>query len=365
MLLLDVRMIDSSGIGTYLQNLIPYLKDKIDIAFLGDKEKIEKVLDIKDAKVIPIKSPIYFPLEQIEYLLKIRNCKIFWSPHFNAPIFPIRAEKRIVTVHDVFHLAFSHLYNPIEGFYAKFLIKNACVRSDLIITVSNFSKSEIIKYLDIEEKKIKVIYNGVNHRLFKIYSKNELEEFKRNLNLPERFLLYVGNVKPHKNLRSLIFAFESLMEKEKDLYLIIVGRKEGFIKGDELLEEKLYKREKLREKIIFTGYIEKKNLPLIYNLATLFVFPSLYEGFGLPPLEAMACGCPVIASNIPPFREVLKDAAFYVDPYDVESIKEGILIVLNDSKLREYLAAKGLDLVKNYSWEKSAQEHIEIIKQLL
>lgn len=360
-ILIDARMIDSSGIGTYLQNLIPFLKENLILYLLGDKEKINKYIDISDVTVIPMKSSIYFPWEQVEYILKVKDVDVFWSPHFNVPIFPVRTKKRIVTVHDVFHLVFKDLYNLFERNYAKLLINSAVRFSDLIITVSQFSKSEILKYTKVKGEKIKVIYNGIDTKRFKVCPNEEKIKIKNKYNLPDKFLFFVGNVKPHKNLKGLLRAFERIIRDERDIFLVITGKKEGFIKGDKEIF-KILNNKYLKDKVIFTGYVDNEDLPILYNLADLFVFPSFYEGFGLPPLEAMACGCPSVVSKIPPLLEVCGDAVYYVNPYDVEDIAEGIIRVLKDQNLREEIKRKGYERVRNFSWEKSAMEHLKTIK---
>lgn len=362
-LLIDARMIDSSGIGTYLQNLIPFLKEHMILYLLGDKEKISKYIDISEINIIPMKSSIYFPLEQVEYILKVKDVDVFWSPHFNVPIFPVRVKKRIVTIHDVFHLAFKDLYNLFERSYAKLLINSAVRFSDLIITVSQFSKSEILKYTKVKEDKIKVIYNGVDTKRFKVYPEEKKIRIKNKYNLPDKFLFFVGNVKPHKNLKGLLRTFERIIGEEKDIFLVITGKKEGFIKGDKEIFKILNNRY-LKDRVIFTGYVSNEDLPLLYNLADIFVFPSLYEGFGLPPLEAMACGCPSIVSKITPLMEICGDAVYYVDPYDVEDMAKGIMKVLKDNNLREEMKRKGYERVNNFSWEKSAIEHLKLINEI-
>lgn len=365
-LLLDSRMIDFSGIGTYLQNLIPFLKKEVNLILLGNKNTIENYIHEKDLKIIPIRSSIYFPYEQIEFLFKIRSVDIFWSPHFNVPIFPIRAKKRIVTIHDIFHLAFKELYSPFERVYIKLLINSALNLSDMIITVSNFSKSEIIKYTQIKEDKIKVIYNGVNKEKFKVYDKKDLEKIRLKYRLPDRFILFVGNIKPHKNLKGLLKAFKVVIEElDEDLFLVITGKQEGFLKGDTEIFKLINTNPLLKKRIFLTGYINEKDLPILYNLAELFIFPSFYEGFGLPPLEAMACGCPTVVSRIPPLLEICGDATYYVDPYNINDIAKGIIEVLSKKELRETLIKKGFERVKLFSWENSAKEHLKLIKEIL
>lgn len=365
-LLLDSRMIDSSGIGTYLQNLIPFLKKEVDLILLGNRNKIENHIHEKNLKIIPMRASIYFPYEQIEFLLKIKSVDIFWSPHFNVPIFPVRAKKRIVTIHDIFPLVFKELYSPLERAYVKLLINSAVNLSDLIITVSNFSKSEIIKYTQIKEDKIKVIYNGVDKEKFKVYDKKDLERVKSKYKLPDRFILFVGNIKPHKNLKGLLKAFKVVVEElDENLFLVITGKKEGFLKGDREIFKLINMDPLLKKRIFLTGYVNEKDLPILYNLSELFIFPSFYEGFGLPPLEAMACGCPTIVSHIPPLIEICGDATYYIDPYNINDIARGITELLSKKELRESLIKKGFERVKLFSWENSAKEHLKIIREIL
>ncbi len=358
-LFLDARMIEFSGIGTYIQNLIPFFVGKVDVVLLGDEKRIKKY--VKDVEIIPLKSSIYFPLEQVEIPLKIKKCDIFWSPHFNTPIFPIKAKKRVVSIHDVFHLAFSKYYSFFERRYINFLIRSAVKLSDVIITVSYFSKNEIIKYTNADPQKIEVIYNGVDLDLFKIYEKKMLDKVTSKYNLPDKFILYVGNIKPHKNLKKAIKAFEIFSKDYKDFYLVIVGQKEGFYKGDKEIFHILESNKSLSKKVIFTGYIEREDLPLIYNLACFLLFPSLYEGFGLPPLEAMACGCPVVASDIPVIKEICEDAVYYVNPLDPLDMAKGMREVFENKELRSKLINKGFDRVKNFIWESSGRKHLEVI----
>jgi len=358
-LTIDFRMHNASGIGTYIKNIIPYLIDRFDVTLLGNVEEIKKYNWSDKIHIIETDSKIYSIREQLELPLKIPKCDIFWSPHFNIPILPIKAKKRIVTIHDVFHLAFYNYLNFKQKIYSKFVINQAVDRSNLIITVSNFSANEIRKYTNTS-KKIEIVYNAVNLDRFKPIEedKEALKKIKEKYNLPNEFILFVGNVKPHKNLKRLLLALKNL-----ETNLVIVGKKEGFITGDEGISN-LIKENNIENKIFFTGYVQDEDLPAIYNLATLFIFPSLYEGFGIPPLEAQACGCPVICSNAASLPEVYGDSVLYCNPYDPNDIKEKIEILVNDEGLREELRLKGFENVKRFSWKKSAKKIIEIIERL-
>jgi len=232
-------------------------------------------------------------------------------------------------------------------------------KADHIITGSNFTKQEIILYMQISQDKISVIYHGVNHELYKEYPKDELQETKAKFDLPKEFLLFVGSIEPRKNLLTLLRAYNLLSKDEKaNLPLILVGFK-GW-ENKEIMQE----IEKNKEHIRYLGYVTDMQLAHIYNLAAIFVYPSLYEGFGLPPLEAMACGTPVIVSNTASIPEVCGDAALYVEPMEIQDIKDKILMLANDKKLREELSQKSKAQAAYFSWEKSADEHFEVIKKV-
>ncbi|MBS4068388.1 MAG: glycosyltransferase family 4 protein [Sulfurimonas sp.] len=284
--------------------------------------------------------------------------ELYFQPNF-IPSKNIKARKIICTVHD-FSFRLQPDWHPkerLEYFNDNFdLIKKA----DYIITGSNFTKQEIIDYMQIPQDKISVIYHGVNHELYKPYPQDKLQETKAKFDLPKKFLLFVGSIEPRKNLLSLLMAYSLLRREEKDdLPLILVGFK-GW-ENKEIMQE----IEKNQEYIRYLGYITDTELAHIYNLATIFIYPSLYEGFGLPPLEAMACGTPVIVSNVASLPEVCGDAALYIEPMDLQDIKDKVLTLLGDEKLREELSNKSKAQAALFSWESSALEHFSVFEKIL
>ena len=358
-LAIDFRMHNASGIGTYIRNIVPYLLNRFDIVLLGNSNEIQKYSWSSKVKIIECNAKIYSIKEQFELVRKIPRCDIFWPPHYNIPLLPIRARKRMVTIHDVFHLVFYDTLNLKQKLYAKLVINQAVRRSDKILTVSKFSADEIRKYTGTS-KEIEVIYNAVDSNKFKVIrDKSRLNFVKAKYRLPDEFLLFVGNVKPHKNLKNLLLAIADM-----DVNLVIVGKKDGFITGDKSIEN-LIKSNNLKNRVFFSGYVEDEDIPVIYNLAKAFVFPSLYEGFGLPPLEAQACGCPVIVSNVASLPEVCGNSALYCNPYDVDDIKNKIKMLINNENLQEELREKGFENVKRFSWEKSAKKVIKVIEDLI
>jgi len=284
---------------------------------------------------------------------------LYFEPNF-VPLDGINAKKVITTIHDFSFYKYPqwHPRDRVEFFKENFW---KCIyRSDMIITVSHYMKKEILELLNFEPEKIKVIYNGYDKGIFKRYSPSELNGFRNRFKLPQYFLLFVGALEPRKNLERLIKAYISLnKDVKKDLKLVLAGAP-GW-RNKKIMA--LINVEK--ENIYYLGYVSNQELAFLYNLATLFVFPSLYEGFGLPPLEAMACGCPVVVSNVSALPEICGDAAYYINPYNIDSIVEGICKVLDDKDLRGELIKKGLERAKIFSWDKSARKHLEVFEETL
>lgn len=297
-----------------------------------------------------------------------RNIDIVHYPYFDPffitlPFFLHR--NTIVTIHDLTPLVFPKNF-PVgaRGFLKwniqKFLVK----RSRAIITDSFNSKKDIIKYANISENKIQVVYLASGEIFKKITDITLLKEARNKYNLPKEFVLYVGDVTWNKNLPRLIQAIQLL-----DIPLVMVGKslvQKDFDKTN-LWNQDLIQAQKLAEnnkKIIRLGFVSDQDLVCLYNLATLFVMPSLYEGFGLPVLEAMSCGCPVITTKEGSLSEIAGDSVYFIDPYDTKSIASGVRKVFFDEKLKEDLSSKGLRQSKKFAWKKTARETINVYEKV-
>ncbi|MCM8901690.1 glycosyltransferase family 4 protein [Caldicoprobacter algeriensis] len=362
---IDARMISSSGIGTYIRNLLPNI---IDIAnehgfvIIGENIKdVNNLVNRKNVDFIQLNARIFSIKEQLKLPSLVPKCDIFWSPNVNIPLLPLKAKYRIATIHDVVHVAHPEFFKPEVVMSFKFFLREALRKSDVILTVSNFSKSEIIKYGKIMGERIHVVYPACNTKIYNSenVSYEDMLSVRRKYNLPDRFLLYVGNIKPHKNLARLLQAFDRI--DDETLYLVVIGNKEGFVTGDKSINHIELRK---RNKVVFTGFVPDEDLPKFYKMAEALVFPSIYEGFGLPPLEAQACGCPVIASNVASLPEVCGDSVLYCNPYDINDIADKIELLINNKLLKEELKQKGLKNVQRFDWEKSAYEILNVFEKI-
>lgn len=325
-LCVDARLYDATGIGTHLKAILPFLKD-FQITLL-----VNRRLEYPHRQ-IEMASEMYSFQEQIELPRKIPSCDLFWTPHFNIPLSPIRARKRLVTIHDVYHLAHFSSLTVSQKIYAKLMINAALRYADYVMTDSLFSALEIEKYC-FKPKNFGIVPSSAVLHPRGI----EVE------GVPEKYILYVGNLKPHKNIERLIEAHALIKEAPP---LVIVGKQFGKIE--------------LPPHVHYAGYVPDDALPALYARAELFVFPSTYEGFGIPPLEAMACGCPVVASKTASIPEVCGEAVEYIDPLSVSSIKQGIERLLHDPERRKELIRKGKEQIKVFTPEKSAQKFMEVV----
>ncbi len=339
-----------SGIGTYIRSLLPRLAASSHrFRLLIHPDTLGQCPELASFDTILTKAPLFSIQEQMMLPLHIPRCDLFWSPHFNIPIGPIRARKRLVTIHDVYFLAHPQEFPLYKRAYAAYFIPAALRRSDRVITESTFSFQEILKHAGPYAHKMTMIHLGVDPDKYKNTSVVDLPQ------IPEKFLLYVGNLAPRKNICGLLQALDFL---PADVHLVLVG------KGDKWDDWKL-EAAKRKEKVSVLGQVSHDALAQLYRRAALLVHPSQYEGFGLTPLEAMSADCPTVVSDAASLPEVCGDASVYVDPSDPASIARGINAVWSDPELQGTLRAKGRKRVEIFNWDISAQKHLEVIEKLL
>lgn len=363
---------EKAGIGNYAFNLIKNLalidKDNDYVLFynfgLRGKGKVlginqsnftEKKIRIPNRILHPLWSKLNFP--SIEVI--IGEIDVFHSPSFILP--PFKKARSIVTVHDLSFKFFPEDYPKDFCKYYEREVPLSARRADLVITDSKSSKDDIVRWLNIPENKIRVIYLAVDERFRKVKDELLLKEIEQKFNIDRKFILSVGTLQKRKNLLRLIEAFYDFMKiVQEDYILVFVGKQEY------PLEEvsRIVQEYGLEKKIIFTNYVPDEDLPALYSSASLFVFPSLYEGFGMPILESMACGTPVITSNVSSMPEVAGDAAILVNPEGREELAYAMQKVLTNSSLRERMIKKGEEQVKLFSWKKTAEQTLAVYKEV-
>ncbi len=240
-------------------------------------------------------------------------------------------------------------------------LKASAERADAVITVSNFARSEIAELLGTSHERIRVIYNGISPTFRPCHDEGGMDRVRAKYGIPGPYLLFVGNIEPRKNLEALVRAFCEAHHAGGSIpFLVIAGYKDWYF---ESLWE-VVRTLRAEDAIIFPGVVDGADLPSLYSGAELFVFPSLAEGFGIPIIEAMACGTPVVASNTTSIPEIAADAALLVDPMDTDALVAAIQTALSDSDLRQALVEKGLRRAQQFSWERTAFETLDVYRKI-
>ena len=354
-----------AGLGVYTKNLVEnILKIKKDIYLIhydtNADESVKKIY--KEGKEIVIPLPKIHPKMTswlyVKLPLSLRELEldILHEPGIVRPsILYSSGFKKIITIHDLVPLIFPNttsLFDIVNLKVVQMLKRNI----DAVIVPSENTKRDVIKFFRIPNDKIKVIPYGRDERFRLIKDREELENVRLKYKLPDKFVLFVGTLEPRKNIKNLIKAYYKLKKKGIRHKLVIVGKR-GW-KYKQIFD--VWKSLDLGGDVMFVDYVENEYLPFIYNLADLFVYPSLYEGFGLPPLEAMACGCPVVVSNTSSLPEVVGDAGIKVDPYNIDEIADAMYKILINDDLKDELVKRGLKRAKLFSWEKAAKETLKM-----
>jgi len=361
---IDARMIRYTGIGRYIQNLVLNLAsiDKTNsysILVNEESEKLERNSNF-EFRTTSYRIPVYSLREQSLLPFDMANLKpdIIHYPSFNVPVISTRPV--VTTIHDLVYYLFPEACpNAVAHIYARFLIARAARLSRKIITVSEHSKTEITRHLNVNPDKVAVIYNGVSPLYRPVWEPEKLKKVMRKYGISGDYILYVGNHQERKNLKRLVSAYSALGSFEK-VTLVMAGKVDSRRRG-------LYEavdRSGLSERVRFIGEVPEEDLPALYSGALLFVFPSLYEGFGLPPLEAMACATAVVTSNAASLPEVVGDAAVTVDPEDTAAITRAMDGVIKNKDLRERLRARGLERTRMFCWETAARKTLKVYEEV-
>ncbi len=368
----DIRKLNDFGIGTYIHNLILNLSalDQTDqfllIAYPEEKEEIPTLPDNFSFLCDHTRGASLWNQWRLARDLRQNGVDLLHTPHYQVSSFlPC---KSIITIHDCVHILFPN-YAPSRSVYEKSRqsTRRAIQNSSHILTVSETTRRDLMRLFHIPEGKVTVVYNAIDERTVRNTDHDEQKRLLERYQIQDPFLLYAGNIRPHKNIARLIEAF-SVLKSElrsddlwKNLKLLIIG--------DELSKHQVLRRTVARSgvqhDVRFLGFVPSDTLKVFYQSAQIFVFPSLYEGFGLPPLEAMANGTPVLTSNISSLPEVMGDAALMVNPENVFEIAREMKHLLYDNPLRQELIKKGRERVRKYSWRKAAELVLEIYRKVL
>jgi glycosyltransferase involved in cell wall biosynthesis len=364
---------DLVGITHYTYQLVKHLinleNKKNEYILFFDKEVAEKNMTKFSKPWVKIK---YFPFIQykkflpiiyshflISAFLKRENLDVWHSPTTNLP--PSYDEPSIVTVRDLSIYKFPKLFSSSQFLNVKIIMPNALKRAKKIIAISQSIKQDLIKIFKTPANKIEVIYNGINKELFYSLPKSEIEKIKNQYKIKENFILFLGTLEPRKNIETLIEAYELFQKNSTTKYQLVIAGKDGWN------AQKIHKqtsRSPYKNEIIFTGYIGPENLNALFSEAKVFVFPSLYEGFGTPVIEAMAKKIPVITSNIESLSEITAGSVILINPHKKQEISKALEIILNNEELRVKLIEKGFKRAKEFCWEKCAEKTLEVYKNI-
>jgi glycosyltransferase involved in cell wall biosynthesis len=346
-----------TGVEWYSYHLIEEFKkmDKDNHYFLYTdkplKGDLAKCPPNFEEKVLKWPLPRFWTLGRLSWEMLIgKKPDVLFVPAHTIPL--VNPKKTVVTVHDIGFEHFPDLYKWPDKLYHKFTIRFIKKFADQILTVSDYSKQDVSKFYKIKSDKIQVVYNGYDSYKYKV-----LDESERLIK--DKYILFIGRLEEKKNTARLVEAFINYCTQEgkSELKLVLIGRPGyGFEKIENLIKVRGFE-----DRVILPGWVEDDQLPVYLNQAEAFIFPSLFEGFGIPVLEAMACGCPVVCSNTTSLPEAAGEAAIMIDPRDVGAITDSIAKIVGNTELQEQLRTKGLDRVKDFSWHKCARETLDIV----
>lgn len=361
---IDARTLSvNGGSKTYASNLLLNIKKRENITLFGiDKFENYKCINEKLNQQSPFYR-LYYDNLKLSRLLKKQKITIFHGLKGIAP--KLKHIKIIITVHDTIFLVYPQFGTLKELIYWKYISPKDINKADHIIAISNSTKKDLIERLRIHPKNITVIHESYNSNLYKIRksSYKNINKFLKQKGIDikdKKIILNVNTISPRKNISGLIKAFNLIAKKNPNLILIISGR-DGW-KTKKTYEE--YNKSYFKNRIYFLGFTPEKIVADLYNIARVFVYPSFYEGFGLPILEAQACGCPVITSNVSSMPEVAGSSGILINPNNVNEIADAIFKVISNKKFRYKLIKKGYENLKRFSWKKCAEETLKVYEEV-
>ncbi|MBU2578197.1 glycosyltransferase family 4 protein [Patescibacteria group bacterium] len=364
---IDLHMVNDfmQGSRTYTYNVTRALieidrKNDYFLYFSNIQKSIPPFLqrsNVHIKRIVPtnraIRLPFSFPLKLANDRIDVFHCQYMAPPVLRTPY--------VVTLHDILYEHYPEFFPPLLRFFMKLFYPYCARRAAYVLTVSQYCKNSIVDIYGLPEEKVEVAYDGVSNDFRPHRNKTLIDAVAKKYGIASNYILFVGRLEPRKNIPGLLKAFYTLKKKTSAPYqLVIVGMKD-------FKYQKIFNtvtKYQLEKDVIFTGRVKQKDLPLIYNGADLFVYPSFGEGFGIPPLEAMACGVPVITSDTTALPEVVGDAGILINPWDTNELSEMMNKVLSDDGLRNKMINRGLEQSKRFSWSKTAETVLQVYEKV-
>ncbi|MCE9597733.1 MAG: glycosyltransferase family 4 protein [Spirochaetia bacterium] len=345
-LLYDARLIENSGIGTTIRGqLRELIARKFDVRVIGNPDTIRKVLPEYSGEIVPFTAPLYSIKEQFRF--PSPGSHRLHIPHYNIPL---RFASRLsVTVHDLIHLQSDEFKSPIYRTYARVLLGTIARRAPCIFTVSETTRGHFLEMFPEARPRTFTTLNGIEHNIFRPAKDSSVQAFRKRYGVPGDFLLAVGIAKRHKNLDLLLRVLTGLWRTDFPFPLVLAGTS-GKIPD---YARTLFQENAVRKNVILLPHIPESDLPTLYSAASALVIPSKLEGFGLPALEAMACGTPVLASTAGSLKEVCADSALYFDPESEADLSASLQKFAESKPLRKKLATRGLNRAQNFTWKRN------------
>jgi glycosyltransferase involved in cell wall biosynthesis len=355
---------DVGGPGEYTRSVLDALLrlDRVNqyYLFLPNASLAERYREFPNAHpvVLTTRPKLLFDQVSIPRAARKYGCDVIINLKHSVPL--LTRARTIFVMHGADWLAFPQNYYFFDRMYHKVSLPLFCLKADRIISVSHDATRIAVERLKLPPSQVATVYHGFRRDFHRVEDPERLARARTRYKLPERFILYVGRIYPMKNVRGLVEAFARLRDRIPHS-LVIAGIKHYKTEPDFAAIDKYA----LHDRVIPTGFVEEEDLPALYSMADAFVLPSLYEGFGIPLLEAMACGCPIVTSKAGSCPEVVDGAGVLVDPRNSAEIAEGIYKVLTDRELAAELVRKGYQRVAQFSWEKCAQETLDVIRSVV